>query len=225
MPLGCAWAKGYLLIFWIFRKLRAGHHKCRKVWHSTIVNDLMPRVGSVFGTAWNTCPHRSKHVMDTLPSILLLTVIFNLYLLFFSLRQPGLTLDGGWFPVRNHGPHFALLKTSVLLVVPNITWYESNQHTDTNIRSFPPAAISLVMCLSYLSESSISNSSSYAGDIFCPILVGLALASCSLRCFWSDDVPVLELSYSLVSAITQDKQHIMCIIPRLFVCSACNFAM
>ena len=169
--------------------------------------------------------------MDTLPPILLLTVIFNFYLLFFSLRHPGLTFDGGRVPVGNHGLHLPLSKTSILLVIPNVTWYESNQHTDTTTRSFLPAAISLVMCLSCLSESyifdskAISDSSSRAGDVFRPILVSLALTSCPSRCFLGDNIPVPELPYSVVSVVTQDKPHMIYIILRLVVCPMCNFAI
>ncbi len=185
----------------------------------------MPRVGFVFGTAWNTRPHCSKHVIDILPSIFLLTVIFTSYLLFFGLRHLGLTLDGGRIPVGNHGPRLPLSKTSVLLFISNVTWYESNQHTDTTKCSFLPAAISLVICLSCSSESFISDSSSRAGDVFRLIFIGLAPTSCTSRCLLSDDVPAPELPYSVVSVVTQDKPHMKCIIPRLVVCPACNIAL
>ena len=185
----------------------------------------MPRAGFVFSTAWNTCLHCSKHAMHTLSPILLLTVIFNLYLLFFSSRHLGLTPDCGRVLVANYGPRLQLSKTSVLLVIPNVTWYKSNQHIDTITRLFPPAAISLVMCLSCSSGFFISNSSSYAGDVFCLILIGLAPVSCLSRCFFSYDVPNSKLPYSMVSVVTQDKPHMMCIVPSLVVCSTYNFAM
>ena len=191
-----------MLFFWVFKKLRAGHHKCHKVWNGTIVNGLMPRVGFVFGTVWNTRPHCLKHIMDTLPPILLLTIIFNLYLLFFSSRHSGLTLDGGRLFVGNYRLCLPLLKTSVLLVISNITWYKSNHHPITNTRSFPPAAISLVMCLSYLPESFISNNLSYAGNVFWPILVGLAPALYPSHCLLSNDIPALELNYGIVNDAT-----------------------
>ncbi len=214
-----------LLTFWVFRKLRAGHHKCHKVWNGTIVNGLIPPVGFVFGTAWNTRSHCSKHVIDILPPILLLTVIFNSYLLFFSSRHLGLTVDGGRVPVGNHGPRLPLSKTSVLFFIPNVTWYKSNQHTDTTTCSFPPAAISLVMCLSCSSESSIFDSSSRTEDVFWLIFIGLAQASCPSHCLLSDNVPTPELPYSVVSVVTQDKPNMKCIIPRLVVCPACNFGL
>ena len=163
--------------------------------------------------------------MDTLFSILLLTFIFNLYLLFFSLRHLGLILDGGRVPNGNYGPCLPLSKISVLLVIPNVTWYESNQHTNTITRSFSLAVISLVMCLLSLSEFSISNNSSRAGDVFRPILVSLALASFLSCCLLSDDILALKLPYSVVSVVTQDKPHMMYIIPRLFFCPMCNFRM
>ena len=212
-------------MFWVFREFRASHHKCHKVWHGTILNGLMPRVGFLFGTAQNTRPHCLKHVMDTLSPILLCIAIFNLYLLLFASRHPGLTLDGNQLFIGNYGPRLLLSKISILLVIPNVIWYKSNQHIDTTTRSFPPAAISLVVCLSYLSESSISNSASRAGNVFWPILVGLVLVSCLLHCLLSDDVLAPELSYSVVNVVTQNKPHMMCIIPRLVVCLVYNLVM
>lgn len=214
-----------LLIFWAFRKLRAGHHKCYKVWHSTIINGLIIWVGFVFGKAWNPRLYCLKHVINTFPPIFLLIVIFSLYLLYFSLRHPGLTLNCGRIPIRNHGPCFPLSKTLVLIVIPNITWYKSNQHTHTIISLFPLTTISLVEYLSCLSGSSISDSSSRIGDIFWPILVCLAPMSCLLHCFLIDDVSVLGLLYIVINVVTQDKLYMICIIPRLVECSACNFAI
>ena len=214
-----------MLIFWIFRKLMVGHHKCHKVWHDTIVNGFMPWFRFVFDTACNTCSHCLKYVIEALPSIFLLIVIFNLYLLIFSSKYSGLTLDSSRVFVGNHGPHLPLSKISVLLIIPNVTWYKSNQHTNITICLFPLAVINLVVCLFCLSESSISDKSSRTKDVFWPILVDLAPASCPLCCLLNDDIPAPELFYSVVRVVTQDKLHMMDIIPRLVVCSICNFAI
>ncbi len=185
----------------------------------------MPRIGFVFGTAWNTHLYCLKHVIDIIHLILLLTDIFSSYLLLFSLRHLGWIFDGVRVPVRNHGPPLPLLKTSVLLLVPNITWYESNQHTDTNTRSFLPAALSLFGCLLCLSDFSISDSSSRAGEFFRLIFIGSAPASCASRCLLNDNVPTPELPYSVMSVVTEYKPNMKCIILRLVVCPACNFAL
>ena len=185
----------------------------------------MSWVGFLFNTTWNIHLHYSKHVINIFLFFLFLTVIFNLNLLFFSLKHPIFTLDGSQVLVRNHGSSLPLSKISVLLIIPNITWYKLNQHTNTTTCSFPLATISLVMCLSYSSESSISNSSSRTGDVFWPILADLSPASCPLCYLWSDYVPAPELFYNVVSIFTQDKPHIICIILRLIICPACNFAM
>ncbi len=185
----------------------------------------MPRVGFVFDTAWNTRPHCSKHVIDIFPPIFLVTVIFNSYLLFFSSRHLGLTLDDGRVSVGNHWPRLPLLKTSVLFFIPNVTWYKSNQHTNTTTRSFSLAAISVVVCLSCSLESSIFDGLSHSGDVFRLIFIDLAPASFASRCLLSGYVPAPELFYNIVNVVTQDEPHMKCIIPRLVVCPACNFAL
>lgn len=81
------------------------------------------------------------------------------------------------------------------------------------------------MYLSYLLKFFISNSLSHIRDVFWPILFSLPLALSSLCCLLGDDVSALELSYSVISVVTQDKPYMMYIIPRLVVCFVYNFAM
>lgn len=144
--------------------------------------------------------------MDIFSSIFLLIVIFNIYLLFFSLRYSGLTLDGDRISIENHRPHPLLSKTPELLIISNVTWYKLNQHIDTITRSFLSAVISLIICLLCLLKFSIlkfsiSNSSSHTGYVFLPILVSLVPVLYLLHCLLSDIVLTLKLLYSIVSII------------------------
>lgn len=145
--------------------------------------------------------------MNIFSSIFLLIVIFNIYLLFFSLRYSGLMLDGDRISIGNHRPHPLLSKTPELLIISNVTWYELNQHIDTTIRLFLPAIISLIICLLCLSKFSILkfsifNSSSHTGYVFLPILVSLVPVLYLFHCLLSDIVLTLKLLYSIVSVIT-----------------------
>lgn len=177
---------------------------------------------------WYSMEHLSI-LFETCHGHLLLYSLAHSYLqlifLFFFLRHPSLTLNGSRVFVGNHGPHLPFSKILVLFVISNIIWYQSNQHTDSTTHLFLPVAISLVVYLLYLSKFSISDSSSYAENVFWPILINLAPALYPLRCFLSDDILIPELPYNIVSIITQDKPHMIYIILRLIISPICNFAM
>lgn len=185
----------------------------------------MLRVVFIFSMAWNIRPYCSNHIINILLFIFLFIVIFNLYLLFFSLRYFSLTFNEAF--IKNYEPHFPLSKQLLLFFILNISWYKLNHHTNTIICSFPPTAISLVVYLSYLSESSISNNLSYdrAENNFWLIFISLGLASYVWYCFLSNNIPVPELFYTGMSFVTQDKLHIKCFIPRLVIYPICNLVL
>ncbi len=65
-----------LVVFRILRKLRAGHHQCHEIWHSTIKYGLMPRAGFEFGTTRNIRPHCLGCVIGVF-FLIFSTAVFN----------------------------------------------------------------------------------------------------------------------------------------------------
>lgn len=182
-------------------------------------------VGFIFNIVWNTHLYYSNHIIDIFSFIFLFIVILNLYLLFFSSIHLCWIFDKIF--VRNHRPRFLLSKQSVLFFIHNVRWYKSNQYINTTICSFLLTAISLVMCLLYLSKSFIFNNLSCFGakDLFGLIFTGLALALFALHYFLSNNISVSKLFYKEVNIVIQDKPRIKCFIPRFIIYFMCNLML
>lgn len=115
----------------------------------------MFQVKLIFVMAWNNCSYYLNHIIDILCFIFLLIIIFNLYLLFFSLKYLSLTVDGVF--IGNYRPCFLLSKQSVSFFLSNIIWYKSNENINIITYLFSLTAISLVMYLLYCSKLFISD--------------------------------------------------------------------
>lgn len=167
-----------------------------------------------------------NHIIEIFSFIFLLIVIFTLYLLFFSSKYLGLTFDSGQVLIKNHELYFLLLEKSILFFNLNIIWYKSNQYINTTKRLFLLIAISLVICLLYLSKFFISNSLFYtrAKDIFWLIFIDLAPTLYISHCFLSDDILILKFFYNMMSIVIQDKPHIKCFILWLIICLISHMA-